>query len=281
MRLVARKEGDSSGGLFDVSLQAARDYNAKGYAILTPVNDIPKGFKLDDVTGVKYWYAECDYKDSHKPTLQQILNAFIWPSKVVETKSGYHIYWAAKDGTKAKYRTIQDRLCALYGGDNNARNINRFLRAPGFFHMKDVRNPFLCKLVYESEAIYREDLLLTVLPLSPDEIEEQGSTSMQKSEYKPSDDFMAWIDSQDQRVLLEQLSGSPLVGGDTFKFVRTSGGKYNTYTNGKQSAWWIDSNGRIGSADKGGPTIIQFILWYGFYTFKELMEELKEFFKCR
>lgn len=279
MRLVARKEGDSSGGLFDVTEQQAKELNLKGYAILTPVNEMPKGFKLDDVKAVRYWYVECDYKNSQKPSLKSVQKAFLWPSKVIETKSGYHIYWAARNSSKEKYRVIQDRLCALYAGDPNARNINRFLRAPGFYHMKDKDHPFLCEKVYETDVDYREELMLAILPKSPAELEEQRDQNQPKKEFKPTDDFHAWIDSQNQMELLIKLSGSRIVGGDTFKFVRVSGGKYNTYTNGKQSSWWIDRNGRIGSTDRGGPTVIQFCLWYGFYTYKELIDELKEFFK--
>lgn len=279
MRLVARREGVTGAGLFDVSENEARDLNLKGFAILTPVNEIPSGFKLEDVTRVKYWFCECDYKGGRKPELDLVLKQFIWPSKVVETKAGYHIYWKAKDASRERYRLVQDRLTYFYGGDKNARNINRFLRAPGFYHVKDLAHPFLCKLVYECEAEYREELMLNVLPKTPDELKVVDDLLKgPKPSFKASSSFVEWIDSQNQMQLLTSLSGHSLVSGDVFKFEPISGGKFNSYTNGKQSSWWIDSDGRIGSASGGGPTVIQFCMWYG-RSFKQVINDLERFFK--
>lgn len=285
MNLFLRKENDTKAGVFPAKSEAeARAKNLEGYSVLMPVNELTGGIGKDNVTKILYWYVEIDYKATAKRPLNQLLYDCLIPTKVIETKAGYHVYFAAAEASLNldNYTTIQDRLCFIYGADRNARNVNRMLRAPGFYHMKDPANPFMCKVVFECDVAYRERHLLGLLDPTPAQIEEREelialALGKPKPTYKPSSTgIVEYINQANQKDLLEILSGTELVNFEQFKFIKASNGHYNTTTNGKKSGWFIDKAGRIGSGDGGGPTIIQFCLWYGRYNYAQLLTRLEE-----
>lgn len=284
MNLYLRKENETTAGIFSAKSETeAKAKNLEGYSVLMPVNQLKGGIKKANVAKVLYWYAEIDYKHSQKRPLHQLVRDHLIPSKVIETKSGYHVYFKAAEASLdfEKYATIQDRLCFIYGGDRQARNVNRLLRAPGYYHMKDPANPFLCTVVFECDVAYKEKHLLGLLDPTPAQIKERDELialhmGTPKPAPKPSQTgIVEYINQSNQKDLLEIISGTDLVCYEQFGFERTSNGNYNTTTNGKKSGWFIDKDGRIGSGDGGGPTVIQFCLWYGKFNYKDLLTRLE------
>lgn len=238
-------------------------YNDLNFGVFQTVNEFNGRRVKANLTKINAWYVEIDYKGVAKEPISTFVDGLLIPSKIVDTKNGYHIYFNAHncDLNIGDYDTIQLRLKEYYGGDGNARDVCRYLRVPGYYHCKDVNDRYLCKTVFESTAIYRKQLMLLYLPKSSRELVDEVKVVIKKATTS-TDHFGDWISSQNQMQLLTYLNGSSLVRGDSFRFYRTSGGKFNTYTNGKPSAWFIDANGRIGSSVGGGPTIIQFVAWY-------------------
>ena len=264
--LFARYEADSLSPHkpFQVGHSEAQVYNKKGYGIFQTVNVFADRRVIDCLVRVLSWYVEIDFKGPKDP-LHLVINKLLLPSRVVETKSGYHVYFDAVNASNCKkeYRLIQKRLCEFYKSDPNATDLARFLRAPNFYHWKDPKNPYLCKLVFESDAKYKKETLLALLPPSKEELDQQVIPEKSKQLVTAnSDDFIEWVRSMNQKTLLEQLSGSNLVGFDSFQFQSIGGNKFNSVTNGKASSWWIDELGMIGSSDEGGPTVFQFVAWY-------------------
>lgn len=89
----------------------------------------------------------------------------IEPTAIVESSAGkYHVYWAVKDVALAEFRTFQQILARLYGGDTQVCDLPRVMRLPGYFHSK--RDPAqLVKLVtLHEEAQYARADLLTAWP---------------------------------------------------------------------------------------------------------------------
>jgi hypothetical protein len=76
------------------------------------------------------------------------------------------------------------------------------------------------------------------------------------------EDFWAAIAAIDCRDALERLSGSGYVGGERFTFRRNANGNLNILVDGKGTSCWIDAAGKIGSSDKGGPLITNWLRWY-------------------
>ncbi|MNJ94824.1 hypothetical protein D3C87_125270 [compost metagenome] len=282
MRLYARHDTEEGAAPFEVTLDEARKLNQQGYGIHGLVNEFTGRRLKENVSKINYWYVEIDY-DGKKLPVDELLKIFLIPSRIVETKNGYHLYFKAIDpGLELeRYRTIQIRLREVYAGDENATDVTRTLRAPGFLHLKDPSDPFMVTEILTTDAEYKEAAMLLMLPKCQKEHKEEMREEKVKTRMVyEGDDFKSWIDSKDQKGLLEQLSGSYLVNGDQFRFYRASGGHWNTITNGKPSAWFVDNEGRIGSNRGGGPTVIQFIQFYGTYTsYKEVLDRLKEYFR--
>lgn len=282
MRLYARHDTEEGAPPFVVTEEQAHKLNQEGYGIHAEVNEFEGRRRKTNVKKINYWFVEIDY-DGKKLPVDDLIKMFLIPSRIVETKNGYHLYFKAKDAglDLERYRTIQIRLREVYAGDENATDVTRTLRAPGYYHLKDPHDPFMVREILSTDAEYKEATMLAILPKCQKEIAEE--TKAQSEPYRSTyqgDDFKSWLDCQDQKTLLEGLSGSYLVNGDTFRFYRAANGHYNTITNGKPSAWFIDQNGMIGSNRGGGPTVVQFIQFYGVYTnYKEVLDRLKEYIK--
>lgn len=81
-----------------------------------------------------------------------------------------------------------------------------------------------------------------------------------KTQHAPSDTFGNSMEH------LEKLSGAEELKGEVIDFKQNSNGTHQIIVDGKSTGCWIDHNGFIGSNDKGGPTAIQWIEWYGYST---------------
>lgn len=96
------------------------------------------------------------------------------------------------------------------------------------------------------------------------------------------DDFYAALESLDQRYVLEQISGSWLVGVERFAFKATRARKFNLYVDRGEgfegTSNFVDANGRIaarssgGASDDGGPLASQWCRWYK-HSDREIMQK--------
>jgi hypothetical protein len=280
-------EGDTLA--LEVASEAdARLWNMKGWGIFANPNH-PKGRRqlaamVDE--DIKWWFTEIDFKDS-KRDLVGLLKHFIIPTKVVQSKNGYHVYWKASKATMTGSDKIQRRLQEVYGGDPRARDLTRLLRVPGFYHMKQPKDPFLVTEVWhQPEIFYTEKELLAFLPFSTSELSQQQVTLDEKGKriYTGTNKVKAWVYSQNQMELLKRLSGSELVNCEVFDFVRQRSGNFNLKINGKERSPFVDKHGYIGAANKtgeratGGPTIVEFCNYYGKYDYKTMLAKIGEYF---
>jgi hypothetical protein len=67
------------------------------------------------------------------------------------------------------------------------------------------------------------------------------------------------------------------VNGERFTFKRCARGTHNILVDGKGTSCWVDDSGRIGSNKGGGPTLYQWLRFYG-NSPKECTRVLKETF---
>lgn len=266
MRLVAAlydpENEKKKGQHIFTTTENPEDWNKKNWGIFWTVNSFTQPVrKKEFVKEIVYWAIDID-KGTKKEMLEKI-RKHILPTMVVETKRGYQVYWEAKDAKIENWnKIVWDRLLFYFGADNNAKDVTRLLRYPGFYHCKDPSDKFLIKVVWENNSKYTEDEMLLAFPLP--EIEKEKSKQKQNLRiiFKDSDDLWERVWSMNCLTALERISGHPGVGGEVFTFTKTSNGKHNIEVNGKTTSCWVDREGRIGSLDKGGPTIFQWINWY-------------------
>ena len=163
-KLYARHDYDPSlqvKGMFEVTLEQAQELNKLGYGIHHCVNDLIDGANRRDenITRINYWTADLDDGTKEDMT-NNIAKLVLKPSRVVETKRGFHLYWKALNATTVNYRRVQEGLIKILNGDKSLKSPSRTLRRPDFYHMKDPKNPFMVKVIGGNGKEYTEEKML-------------------------------------------------------------------------------------------------------------------------
>ena len=254
-----------SGGCVAMSgFNEAWEWSARKWGVFWTVNEFDGDRKKENLKRVLSFAVDLDGGD--KETMRANIRKYITPSATIETKNGYHVYYDAQEGVSAQaYEAIVgERLVPLLGGDKKAKDVSRILRVPGFCHWKNPEDPFGVRLVQWSEKVYSEQDMMKAFPLPKKE--EEFSVSKfelrQVLKFQKDDSLAEKVSSINCEEGLKRLSGRAGVNHEMFSFKQVGGGKKNILVNGKNTSCWIDREGRIGSADGGGPTIWQWINWY-------------------
>lgn len=255
-------------GCFPVSQNDAGDLNKSGYGIFFTPNNF-NGARLEkNLCKLKMWYVDLD--GGNKNDMENALSDFsLEPTLLIETRNGYHAYWKCEpnlfnDGMLNDYIEILAGIVQHFGGDQNAMGTNRVLRVPNFYHCKDPRNRFLIKEVYSCNKVYTIGQMKNAIP------DNSQSVSAIKEEKRanfftqvPQDDFWQKVFDLDCFQYLPMLSTAPECNGEVFRIERV-GGKGKIFVDGEiVSSCWIDTDGKIGSHGKGGPSLANWVAWYG------------------
>lgn len=106
--LYALNEAEENASMITISDLSAEAFNRKKFGIFRTVNSFNGNRKIENLAKINAWYVEMD---GNKPSqLLKIKDSPIFPSRVVESKNGYHIYFNAIEGTRENYSTIQEGL---------------------------------------------------------------------------------------------------------------------------------------------------------------------------
>lgn len=208
-----------------------------------------------------YWYADLDNFDM--PLSEVVYAAGLYPSRVVKTKSGMHLYWRCEDATRVNYSLLNKRLTLAFGVNRSVHDVSRILRVPGYYHWKQADSPFLCETIWEADVTYTENQVFMACR-TPHE-DEKADQMAQVKEFKKlvsGDDFFTWLEQQNQMDLLQHLSGKACVNGEIYTFRPTGKGKHAIFVSGVPSNCWIDSAGRIGSTARGGPLVYSWLRYF-------------------
>lgn len=262
-RALYRMHDVDNHGCFPVaSLEEARRWNSQGFGVFWTVNAFRGGVRrIENLDRILAWAVDMD-EGSKAEQLARLHRSPVEPSLVVETKRGYQAYWNAKDGKPEHWNAIVlERLVPFFGADKNARDLARILRVPGFKHLKNPAEPFEVLEVYRADSSYSEAQMAQRFP----EVAKPEAVQRARREvtFEGSDEFWDRVYHLDCEEALSRLSGSGHVGGEQFTFRRVANGNLNILVDGKGTSCWVDKNGRIGSLDEGGPTIAQWLRWYG------------------
>lgn len=250
-------------GCFEVKdLVEAHQWNAENWGIFWPVNEFVGARKKENLKQLRAWFVECD--SENKKTLLSKLNRGLSPSMIVESKRGFHAYWFCDDSaTTENYSDIIEfNLVPHFGGDPNAKDISRILRAVDYFHCKDPTDRFFIRLIHSNEGLkYSEGDMLKSFPIAEKPKAALETKHRFKNDFGSSNDLWERVYNLDCEEALTRLSGTSAVNGERYTFRKTSRG-LNIIVNGKATGCWIDASRRIGSTDKGGPTIFQWLNWF-------------------
>jgi hypothetical protein len=263
----------------------AHKLNSEGFGIFWCVNKFKGARKTENLDSLVALYI--DMEGDSKTALYSRLKRGLTPSYVIETKNGFHAYWLIYDYDLETYKDdLAHRLQPFYNSDRKAMDVSRVLRVPDFFHLKDPSDPFLIRCLEYNPCIAYSPK--SIADFYPNQIEEKDlelkhefSKDMNKK-FSGQSDFFDRVYNMNCLDALKRLSGSPHVMGEIYDFRKTSNGNHNILVNGKSTSCFLDKNYRIGSTDKGGPTIWQWLYWYHqdhkhvYRIMKEVFHELWE-----
>ena len=261
----------------------ARSWNKRGFGIFWTVNDVGGDTRrIEKLIRINAWAVDIDAGEKAEQQ-RRIERCPLHPSMIVETKRGYQVYWHAKDGQAAHWNAIVlDRLVPYFGADKNARDLARILRAPGFMHLKDPVNQFRIALVYEKHVSYTEQQIASKFPdagkPARDADAQRKAMRATRADRKiDGDTFWDRVFNLDCEEALLRLSGHAAVHGEVYTFKRTGRGNLNILVDGRGTSCWIDSNKRIGSLADGGPSIFQWLSYFG-NSPRQIADALKQVF---
>lgn len=258
---------DDSGrtkGVFKCNYDEAKEWNEKGWGIFWTVNL----FKDDDrrsenLVKIQAWATDLDFGTKLEQS-QRIKDAPLEPSMIIETARGFHVYYCVKDGTEATIKNYNEivgkRLIPYFKGDRNAKDLTRILRASGYYHMKNPNKPYMCKIWQMSGLEYTEQEMMKMF--KPEAEKKEKIVIVEEQKEIDGEGFWEKAGNIDCRYALQELSGSSAICGDVIKFRNNGAGTYQIICNDKSTSCWVDSNGQIGSHDKGGPGISNWLYWY-------------------
>ncbi len=274
-------ETEKGHGALRVNPNEADFWNQSGWGIFHTVNSFQGGRRKQNLNRINAWAIDIDCKDKDKK-LEQIENAPILPSLIVETKNGFHVYWNAKNAKLNHYQDIVlDRLIPYFKADERAKDIARLLRVPGFYHIKNPKDPYMVSVKGWNNCAYTEKDMFYAFPLSKEKEKEMEVKKELKAILRPSsygnDDLWENVFQMDCEMALRRLSGRSHVGGEQYSFQRVANGNLNIYVNNKSTSCWIDKNKRIGSPNGGGPTVFQWLKWFGLTNARVVEVMKKEF----
>lgn len=255
-------------------------WQAQGFGIFWAVNRFRGGVRrVDHLERILAWAVDIDEgtKDAQRA---RFLGAPLVPSLIVETKRGYQAYWNAKDARPEHWNAIVlHRLVPYFGADQNARDLARILRAPGYLHLKDPADPFPVRVVHKRDVAYTEAQMVAAFPDSQKVKRDRAEREAIKREvrFAGSDDFWERVYQLDCEEGLRRLSGHASVGGERYTFRQVASGNRNIFVDGKGTSCWVDKNGHIGSLAGGGPTLAQWLKWFGL-SYGEAAKVIKELF---
>jgi hypothetical protein len=266
-------------GVFPVSEDEARRRNAEGFGVFFAVQEFSGARRIENLVRIRSWSVDIDGgdKEAQKALIE---SSPLVPSRVVETKNGYHVHFHAKDARPEHWQAIVlERLVPFFGADPRARDLARILRVPGYLHLKDPANPFLVTERWSFPVSYTERQMAAAFRWVPSEQEKRKEHVESRPEYKSpqggGEDFWDAVYNLDARESLSRLSGHWSVGGEKYTFRQVRSGNWNVLVDGKSTSCFIDSAGHIGSFDKGGPTPAQWLRYFR-HDWKVVVEVLKE-----
>ncbi|CAM6000758.1 unnamed protein product [Sphagnum balticum] len=79
----------------------------------------------------------------------------IKPTILVQAKRGMHAYWRLRPGEPlGQFKPAQKSLIHYLATDISIHNLDRVMRLPGFYHMKDTNNPFMVPVLEANDVTY-------------------------------------------------------------------------------------------------------------------------------
>ena len=264
-------------GMVEIEPSKAEFWNKRHLGIHWSIHTFDGSRRTSNLKRLNAFFIDIDTGTKDKQ-LERIKKG-LTPSMITEGRRGHHVYWLIHgDLSPETYKEIvRNRLVPYYGADTNASLITQTARVPGFYNWKILNEPYLVKKVFVKSVKYSAEEMMFYYPIPEWKQREDYLEKIESDTHSSGNSFWERLWNLNCAEALQRLSGHHAVGGEEFSFQRTTNGKLNILVNGKSTSCWIDPAGRIGSLSKGGPSILNWLKYYGHNSAK-CMQVLREVF---
>jgi hypothetical protein len=234
---------------------------------------------------INYWYCDLD-EGSKQEQWERIMISPMMPTFIVESSRGFHLYWRAVSASVENFSTIENRIIEYFNADKKAKDLVRILRLWNYKHWKDNNNPFEVKIImYDVDIKYSEEQMFCSFPMS--EVEKRGLKVTDRQvirRFSPSeisgDNIYEQIKRMNQKMLLQRLSGTSFVNGETYEFIKQTNHTETIYVNGKSTGCFINEAGDIIADKFYSNNIINWLKWPDYnHTHSEIYQILQKIVK--
>lgn len=158
--LKDKRLGHHQTDTFDACAEWLKEANGKYAGVFVTINPTDGcGRTKKNVTAVRAVMLDLD-----GAPLDPVRECALKPHIITETSPGnYHAFWRVEGLGLDQFEDVQRGLAKRFDGDPAVATLERCTRLPGFFHCKDVENPFLVRIVetndrppYTAEQITKE-----------------------------------------------------------------------------------------------------------------------------
>ena len=178
-------------GAIELGLDALENYNNEGFGIYWTLNEFEGARKKENLTRITHWF--CDIDGGNKPEQMKKINSLLMPpSFIVETKNGYHCYWAVEsNATIENFERIERGIAEKLDADIHAIDVLRLLRVPGFLHQKNPNEPFEVTLLdyAGSDRFYTEAQMLAYFGKKKEPVRFKKPLNSDKNDFLNEDNW--------------------------------------------------------------------------------------------
>lgn len=165
-------------------------YYLPNYPSVYNKNTTVDGSHIDNFV---YVFVDMDLKDGVYPTVEAFLEVVsqfsLFPTKVVASGNGAHVYWKVSDLDGIGFLKLQRRLCRHFNTDEAVGKIYQLMRVIGTVNTKDLTALKVCELLEENNNVYTSEQLDHNLPILTREDEEYCNNHYQKTYELTTDDI--------------------------------------------------------------------------------------------
>lgn len=273
-----------------IDLANARALNDQGWDIYWTFNEFVQFGKRTKQDLKKIWAFYCEVDGITKEEILTKLKNNLYPSLMIKSFNGFHLYWYLKDPIDCSdnpikwadwyHEFVKTRFLEVFDADPQACDACRLLRAPFYRYWKQQKDgsfpagDFYIDIVYDNED--KKYTLSQIEICFPKKKEVTPIFVFTKRENHPKGDFWSKANAIPVLDALKKLSGTPHVSMERFDFKKQKD-ILRIYVNGKSSNAWIDKNGLIGSTAGAAPAIPNWLYYYH-KDWKKVAEIIKEVF---
>lgn len=234
------------------SQEEAEAMQAQFHGVYYSVNGFKHKRTKEDLVSFNGYYVDLDikkeadiispekYQELKTEALNKLIGAPLQPHCIVETKNGYQAVWLISDQLdKSTYIQIEKELISYFGADKAGTSVTKILRLPGFYHLKNPNEPFLCKLVMNNfdQEKFTSDLIVEKFGFSL--AEEKAEPQLASS----SSSFTVPI-----KTVIEKTAG---MVGIKIDFRKNPDGSEQIIENGEVTSGFISSLGEFVESASG------------------------------